>query len=141
MNDIAAAEQEFINTLNELEDWFLQYEYLVEMTAFMAKLDEVEKTEVNRVSGCQSHVWLVSEYTDGQVRVRAFSDSLLIRGILALILFLVNGRTPLEVAAWEMRLIEATALKEQLASDRFKGMQAVVARIKEFAAGLPLTVA
>lgn len=136
MNDIVAAEQEFIDTLNELEDWFLQYEYLVEMTALMAKLGEAEKTEVNLVSGCQSKVWLVSEYTGGQIHVRAFSDSLLIRGILALILALVNGRTPLEIAAWEMRLVEATALKEQLVSDRFKGVQAIAARIKEFAAGL-----
>lgn len=133
MSRIDLAEQELIDTLNELEDWFLQYEYLVEMTAFMAKLSENEKTESNHVSGCQSNVWLIAEYTDGQVWVRAFSDSLLIRGILAVILSLINGRTPPEIVAWKMRLIETTALKEQLASDRFKGMQTIVAQIKKFA--------
>lgn len=136
MTTIDIAEQEMIATFNELEDWFLQYEYLLEMTAFMPALKAAAKTDANRVPGCQSNVWLVLEYAAGRIEVKAFSDSLLIRGILALIVSLINGRTPAEITTWNMRLLNDTALKEQLAHDRFKGMDAVAARIKAFAASI-----
>lgn len=133
MTDLPAKEDLLISNFNELGDWFLQYEFLLEFVSFMDAVADDEKNEDNRVAGCQSNVWLVMSHADGCIKIRAFSDSLIIRGILALIIYLLDGRTRDEILTYEMRLIEQTALKEQLSTDRFKGMAAVVEKIKAYA--------
>ncbi len=134
---IREKEQQFIDDFNELGDWFLQYEYLIEMICGMAELPEALRTDETRVAGCQSGVWLAMEFKDGRVRIRAHSDALIIRGILAVVVSLLDGRTPEEICAYEMRFIDETPLKEQMSTDRFRGMAAVACEIREFAAKQP----
>lgn len=133
MTDLISKEDLLISNFNELDDWLLQYEFLLEFISFMDAVTDGEKNESNRIAGCQSNVWLVLNNVDGRIKIRAFSDSLIIRGILALIICLLDNRTKDEILAYEMRLIEQTALKEQLSTDRFKGMAKVVEKIKAYA--------
>lgn len=130
---IREKEQQFIDDFNELDDWFLQYEYLIEMICGVAELPEALRTGERRVAGCQSGVWLVMEHEDGRVRIRAHSDALIIRGILAVVVSLLDGRTPEEILNYEMHFVDATPLKEQMSTDRFRGMTAVIQEIKKFA--------
>lgn len=130
---IREQEQNFIDDFNELNDWFLQYEYLIELTCGMQELEKDKRTERTRVAGCQSGVWLEMEIQDGTVLVRAYSDALIIKGMLAVIASLLSGRRAEEIAAYEMRFVDETPLKEQMSTDRFKGMSAVVNAIKDFA--------
>lgn len=133
MTSIAAQEAAFISDFNELDDWFLQYEYLVELTALMEPLTAEEKNPVNKVAGCQSNIWLVLEHDSDILKIRAHSDSLLIRGILAVLVALLNDRACAKILDYEMRFIECTTLKNQLSTDRFKGMALVLQHIKDFA--------
>ena len=130
---IAEAEQSYIDDLNTLEDWFLQYEYLLRISADLPRIPEERRTEDKRVRGCQSGVWLELGYADGAVRVTADSEALIIRGLLSIAVYLLNGRAPAEIAAWEPRYIAETNIRRQITTDRFNGLASVIDTVKAFA--------
>lgn len=130
---IAELEQTFIDDLNMLGDWFLQYEYLLEISTELPKIPEEKRTAENKVPGCQSGVWLDICQKDGKVFVTADSDALIIRGILSVIVSLLNDRTPEEIVAYVPRFIEETNIKQQISTDRFNGIHSVIQSIQNVA--------
>lgn len=133
---ISELENTFIEDLNMLDDWFFQYEYLLEISADLPHIPKEKRTEKNRVPGCQSGVWLILSSEKGRVKVLADSDALIIRGILSIIVSVLDGRTSQEIVEYKPRFIEETRLKEQISTDRFQGIQSVIKSIQQFADGL-----
>lgn len=131
---IRQLEDTFIEDLNMLEDWFMQYEYLLEISTELTPVPKEKRTEQNKVSGCQSGVWLLLSCENGKVTVLADSDALIIRGILAVIVSLLNERTPEEILAYHPRFIAETNVKKQISTDRFNGIHSVIRSIQQFAA-------
>jgi cysteine desulfuration protein SufE len=127
-------EDTFIDDLNTLGNWFLQYEYLLAISADMPRIETKERTPEHKVPGCQSGVWIVSEISDGKIRIRADSEALIIRGIISIYVQLLDGRTPEEILAFQPRFIEKTNIKKQISTDRFHGLNSVLSMIKDFAA-------
>lgn len=130
---IVDLEDTFIDDLNMLGDWFLQYEYLLEISTELPKIPEKERSAENKVPGCQSGVWLRMSYEDGLIHVTADSDALIIRGILSVIVSLLDEREPEEVAAYRPRFIAETNIKQQISTDRFNGIHSVIHSIQDFA--------
>lgn len=130
---IAELEDTFIDDLNMLGDWFLQYEYLLEISTELPKIPEEQRTAESKVPGCQSGVWLDLSFTDGRIHVTADSDALIIRGILSVIVSLLDDRLPGEVVAYVPRFIEETNIKQQISTDRFNGINSVIKSIQDLA--------
>ena len=126
-------EQTFIDDLNELEDWFLQYEYLLQISADLPQIPPERRTDANRVQGCQSGVWLEMTSANGRIRVTADSEALIIRGILSIAVDLLDGRTPEEIISYNPRFISETDIRKQISTDRFNGLSSVIDTIKRFA--------
>ena len=132
---IQEQEQQLIDEFNSLGDWFSQYEYLLNFAAELPMNDSF-RDAAHRIPGCQSGVWLQLKHTDDdRIHVSVESDSLILKGILALYVLLFDQRTPAEISDFRPRLIQATALHEQISTDRFRGIQSVVEIIQKFAAG------
>ena len=85
---IQEEQDEFVETFNQIGDWMLQYDCLLELTADMEPLREGERTECNMVTDCQTRLWLVMEECDGMVRLRADSEALIVKGIVGIIVAL-----------------------------------------------------
>lgn len=130
---IAQEEQEFIRDFNELEDWLIQYQALLELTSDMEKLYETERTEETRIHSCQAKLWLVMGYENGKISVRADSESLIVKGIVGVITALFHHRTPEEVRQADITFLDKTNIARQISTDRYKGMQLVISKIKKFA--------
>lgn len=130
---IQEEQEEFIRDFNELDDWMFQYSCLLELTADMEPLKEEEKSEENLISGCQAKLWIVLSCEDGVISVRADSEALIVKGIVAVIVALFHGHTPREICDAKIDFLERTSLKQQISTDRFAGMQSVIQRIQEFA--------
>lgn len=130
---IAELEDTFIEDLNMLGDWFLQYEYLLEISTELPKIPEEKRSADNKVPGCQSGVWLLMSCEDGMVRVTADSDALIIRGILSVIVSLFNRRMPEEIVSYVPRFIEETNIKQQISTDRFDGIHSIIKSIQNYA--------
>lgn len=112
------------------DDWEDRYRYLMELGRELQPLAPEEMVEANRVSGCQSRVWLVTRMEAGRLHLRAASDAAFVQGILALLLRVFDGRTPREIAATGPDFLQRLGLGEQLSMSRRNGAAAVVARIK-----------
>ena len=130
---ISELEETFIEDLNMLGDWFLQYESLLEISTELPKIPEEKRTAENKVPGCQSGVWLDLNYASGKIFVTADSDALIIRGILSVIVSLLSNRSPEEIVAYVPRFIEETNIKQQISTDRFNGIHSVIRSIQDIA--------
>lgn len=99
----------------------------------LSPLPNTERTEANRVKGCISQAWIVSELSNSRCHFRSDADSPLVRGLLKLVCDLYTGATPAEVAATEPVLFEELGLARNLSPTRLNGLRSVRAKIREFA--------
>lgn len=133
---ITEEQTEFINDFNEIDDWMMQYSCLLELTTDMEPVSDEEKNEQNKISGCQADLWIILSCKNGIVHVRADSDSLIVKGIVAVIVALFDKRTPQEICGAHIDFLEKTPLKEQISTDRFHGMQTVIRKIQDYSTSL-----
>lgn len=132
------AEQNTIDRLMEdfgfLDDWEDRYRYVIELGKSLPPLSEAERIEANKVRGCASQVWLVSEAAQNgevQLRFRGDSDAHIVRGLIAILLALYSGRTAREiVAADPEQVFGQLGLRDHLTSQRSNGLSSMVGRIR-----------
>ncbi len=121
-----------------LGDWQEQCRYLIELGEELSDLAPGEKTEENRVSGCQSRVWMVArlKQEEGQPRVeiRAKSDARIVDGLIVVLLAMFNRKTPAEVLATDFRgAFAELGLETHLVPQRRNGLYSMVERVRQFA--------
>ena len=129
---IREAQTEFIRSFNKLDDWFMQYELLLEIAGSTPLPAEDEKNGSTKIRGCQSNTWLVLKNDGERLFLSADSESLIIRGILGVFVMLLNEQRLEDAAEAELCFIEQTALKEQLSTDRFSTMNRVKELIRAY---------
>ena len=130
---IEQLQQEIINEFSVYEDWMDKYSYLIELGNELKVLDPKEKTDQNLIKGCQSRVWLVAEMEDGVINFRGESDAVIVKGLVALLLRVVSGRTPKELLENELHFIDDLGLKQHLSPTRSNGLVAMIKQIKLYA--------
>ena len=117
-----------------LPDWEERISHVIDLARGLAPLSDAERSEQNRVRGCTSQVWLVSERRSEQppnLYFRGDSDSHLVRGEIAMLLRVFSGRTPAEIVAVEpAALFERLGLREALTQQRSNGLFSMIARIQ-----------
>jgi cysteine desulfuration protein SufE len=130
---------ELADELDFLDDWEERYRYIIELGKTLEPLSDEERCERNKVRGCASQVWLVTEPETGdRLRFRGDSDAHIVRGLIAVLLRLYSGRTRAEIGDFDARAaVERLGLSEALSSQRANGLAAMVERIRR-EAGSPL---
>jgi len=129
---IDAAQDRIIREMSGL-DGLAKYEYLVALGRRL-RCPEGLRTEEHAVPGCQAQVWIRAELSDGCLRLFADSDALITRGIIALLLRVLDGRPPAEILDADLHFLAATGLSTHLSPSRANGLAAMVKRIREHAA-------
>lgn len=124
--------QELIENFEFLESWEDRYVYLLDLAKKMEPMPDTLKTDDTKVEGCVSQVWMLSKVEDGKINVVADSDAMIVRGLLAVLLELVNGKSTEEVSAIDFEDTFARInLASHLSPNRRNGFVAMVNRIKE----------
>ncbi|PID36687.1 MAG: cysteine desulfuration protein SufE [Rhodobacterales bacterium] len=137
MSEIAphAPYEDLVEEFEFLDDWEDRYGLVIDMGKAMAPLEEALKVPATRVEGCASQVWLMPEIEGDVFRFRGDSDALIVRGIIAVLAVLYNGRSVADVAALDAQAeLARIGLEEHLSGQRSNGLRAMVARIREQAA-------
>lgn len=124
---------QLIKEFNQFDDWMDKYNYLIEMGRSVPLIDETQKTDANLITGCQSRVWLSSEYKDGIIYFTADSDAVITKGIAYLLIRVFSGHTPAEIAEAETTFLDKIGLKEHLSPTRSNGLLSMVKQIKLYA--------
>lgn len=132
---IAEAADRLRDDFGMLDDWRDKIEHVIDLGKRLEPLPDEFKTDANKVRGCQSQVWLVGEPepATGRLRLRADSDAILVRGLIALVLELYDRRRPEEIVANPPAVLEEIGLSRLLTPGRSNGLQAMVARIRGMA--------
>jgi cysteine desulfuration protein SufE len=127
---------ELADELDLLDDWEERYRYIIELGRGLAPLTDAERSDANKVRGCASQVWLVTEKApDGRLVFRGDSDAHIVRGLIAILLRLYSGHAPPEVLAFDAKAAtERLGLSHALSSQRANGLAAMVERIRREAA-------
>ena len=115
------------------DDWMDRYNYLIELGQELPAIDEKYKTDEYLINGCQSKVWLYAEYTEGIIKYTADSDAIIVKGIVALLVKILNGQKASEVMDADLYFIDKIGLKENLSPTRSNGLLAMVKKMKLYA--------
>ena len=115
-----------------LGDWEERYRYVIDLGRELAPLSEAERGEANKVRGCASQVWLVTEpQSGGALQFRGDSDAHIVRGLIAVLLRLFSGRKADEILAFDARgAFDKLGLSGHLSAQRSNGLASMVARIR-----------
>lgn len=135
MASIQEIQAEIAEDFSFLPEWDERYAYLIELGQKMEPLPEIHKVEDNIVRGCQSTVWLHRECQDGRVILQADSDSLIVKGLAALLMKVFSGQPAKDIILANLTFFEQTGLDKHLSSQRANGLMAMIEQIKAFAAG------
>lgn len=138
MNSLAAeplSVDQVVADFDLLDDWEDRYRYVIELGRGLVPLPESERTEANKVRGCASQVWLSTRKTmeNGRPRLtfRGDSDALIVKGLVAIVIALFDGKSPEEIKATDAEALFARLdLRSHLTTQRSNGLRALVDRIK-----------
>ena len=126
-------QDEIIEEFEGLDDWMDRYQMLIDLGGELKEFDEKYKTEQNLIDGCQSRVWVQCDYVDGRLRFQAESDALIVKGIIALLIRVLDNHTPQEILDADLYFIERIGLREHLSPTRSNGLLAMVKQIRAYA--------
>ena len=128
-------QDEIIEEFEAFDDWMDRYQLIVEYANELKKnpMPESEKTEQNLIDGCQSKVWFTCKYEDGKLVFNGDSDALLVKGIVALLLYVLSGSTPKEILDSNLYFIERIGLQEHLSPTRSNGVVAMLKQLRLYA--------
>jgi len=133
MKTIQEIQEDIIDEMSIFDDWMDKYNYIIEMAKELPLIDEKFKTPQYIIDGCQSKVWINAEIKDGKIQYSADSDAIISKGIIALLIKVMNGRVPSEVKDAELFFIEKIGLRENLSPNRANGLVAMIKQMKLFA--------
>ena len=126
--------EDVVEEFELFDDWMGRYEHLIEIGRGLAPMDERFRTELYKVRGCQSQVWLGAEKNDqGLLHFEADSDAMITKGLVALLLRVLNDQPASEVAAADLSFLDRIGMKDHLSSTRKNGLDAMIKRMKAYA--------
>jgi cysteine desulfuration protein SufE len=114
-----------------LDDWDNKYEYLIELGKSLPLIPAELKTDENKVSGCQSQVWVKPEMKDGLIYFKADSDAIITKGLISLLVKVFSGQKPEDIATADLSFLDKIGMKEHLSPTRANGLMNMVKRLKE----------
>lgn len=134
MPTINETQDEIIEEFEGLSDWMDRYAYIIDLGNTLPEYPDSEKTPQNLIEGCQSRVWIDARLDDtGHIDFHADSDALIVKGIVALLMRVLNHRTPDEILGADLYFIDKIGLSEHLSPTRSNGLVAMVRQINDYA--------
>ena len=130
MQTLKQVQDEIIEEFNAFDDWMDRYSYLIEISNDLSPLDPEFKTNEYVIDGCQSKVWLHADLKEDVILFEADSDAIITKGIVALLIRVLSGRTPEEIKDADLYFIDKIGLKENLSPTRSNGLLAMVRQMK-----------
>ncbi len=127
-------QDEIIEEFTDIDDWMDRYAYIIDMGNALPPMPEEFKTPQYLIEGCQSRAWLHADLTpDGLIHFTADSDAIIVKGIISMLLKVLNDHTPAEIADADLYFIDKIGLAENLSPTRSNGLAALVKQMKLYA--------
>ena len=118
-----------VNEFKSYSHWEERYKHLISLGKSLNAMNESDKSEVNKIKGCQSQVWLSASLSGDKVTFSADSDASIVKGIVALLLHVYSERTPDEILAISQDFIDEIGLRQHLSMSRANGLSSMLKQI------------
>lgn len=132
-NTIEDTEREIVEEFSFLESWEDKYQYIIDLGKKVQPLEEENKKDENKVRGCQSTVWLVSDYRNGRVYFKAESNSTIVQGLISMLIRVLSGQKPGDIVEAKLEFLNEIGMMTHLAQTRSNGLLAMVKQMKNYA--------
>ena len=126
-------QDEIIEEFSVFDDWLDKYDYLIGLSETLPPISSEHRTGQDLIEGCQSRVWVDARLEDGKVYYAADSDAIITKGIIALLIRVLNGRTPQEILDTELYFIDAIGLSANLSPTRANGLVSMIKQMRLYA--------
>lgn len=126
-------QEEIIDEFSIFDDWLDKYDYLISLSDQLPAIAPEHRTEQYVIQGCQSRVWVDARLEGGRVYYSADSDAIITKGIISLLIRVLNGRTPQEILSTELYFIDAIGLAANLSPTRANGLVAMIKQMRLYA--------
>ena len=136
MPSITEIEKEIVDDFEFFDDWMEKYEHLIELGKELPLLDDSEKSDDLLIKGCQSRVWLKADIDGGKINYLADSDAIITKGIISLLIKVLNNQPSQDIVNAELSFIDKIGLKEHLSPTRSNGLVSMVKQMKIYALAL-----
>ena len=133
IKSIEEKEREIVENFSLFDDWEEKYEYVIDLGKKLLPLAEKFKLPENIIKGCQSTVWLVSEYKEGKVFFQADSDAIIVKGLVSMLIEVLSGQKPEAILNANMDFINEIGMMKHLAQTRSNGLLAMIKQMKNYA--------
>jgi cysteine desulfuration protein SufE len=130
---IESKQQEIMEEFSVFGDWMQKYEYIIELGKDLPLLEESHKSDDLLIGGCQSRVWLHAERKEnGTLHFTADSDAIITKGLVALIVRVLDGEKPADIAQANLHFIKEIGLSEHLSPTRSNGLASMIKQMKTY---------
>lgn len=129
-------QDEIIDEFSFFDDWMDKYEYLISLGKDLPLIDGSFKDDEHLIKGCQSQVWLHAEDQAGKVSFTADSDAIITKGIIGLLVRVMNGHSAEDIANADLYFIDKIGLQEHLSPNRSNGLVSMVKQMKLYGMAL-----
>lgn len=127
-------QDEIIEEFSEFDDWMDRYGYIIDLGNQLPPIEEKFKTPQHLIEGCQSRVWINAEKNaDGKLEFTADSDAIIVKGIISLLIKVLNNQTPDDILNSDLYFIDKIGLAEHLSPTRSNGLLAMVKQMRAYA--------
>ncbi|MDR0686582.1 MAG: SufE family protein [Dysgonamonadaceae bacterium] len=133
MNTINDEQDLIISEFGVFDDWTDRYAALIEAGSALPVFDAAYRTQNNLIEGCQSRVWLQADFEGGLIRFRGESDSVIVKGIMALLIRVLSHRSPEEILSADLYFIESIGLRDHLSPTRSNGLLSMLRQMRLYA--------
>lgn len=126
-------QDEIIEEFSIFDDWLDKYDYLIGLADTLPAITPQHRTEQYQIDGCQSRVWVDARMENNRIYYSADSDAIITKGIIALLIRVLSGRTPQEILDMELYFIDAIGLEANLSPTRANGLLSMVKQMRLYA--------
>lgn len=126
-------QEQIIEEFSIFDEWMDKYQYVIDIASTMPEIKAEHRTDQYIIKGCQSRVWIDAQMLDGHIFYTADSDAIITKGIIALLIRVMNNHTPQEILDADLYFIDKIGLKENLSPTRANGLVAMIKQMKMFA--------
>jgi cysteine desulfuration protein SufE len=136
MSDMETVQNRIITKMRPLNDWLEKYEYLIRLGNALPPMNPILRTQENAIGGCQANVWVWAQIVNGRMRFQGDSEAKITRGILALVLTVVEGQAPSDVSKADFFCIREIGLTAHLSPSRANGLVGIIKRVKALSSAM-----
>lgn len=134
VNEVLQAQREVVDEFALFDNWMDRYQYLIDLGRRLPELPAADRTDDNKIKGCQSQVWFVAEQDGERLHFRAVSDAAIVSGLIAVLLRIYSGKKAQDIIAAPPEFVAALKLEQHLSATRSNGLASMLQAIRQFAA-------